>query len=253
LQHPGSQATEPRTQNAERRTRNAEPRTQNPERRTQNAERGKNFILPLTADPEQHFKNFHRSCIQRPIRRAEREGVTVDEGEDETDLKQYFRLHLMTRRRLGMPSQPFSFFRNLWREFAPTNRLTLLLAKHEGAPVAGMILLHHGSTTVYKFGASDPGKQSLGVNPLLFWHAVQLAIRRGGRELDLGRTEPSEAGLYDFKRRLGAEPIPLRSLSNVRPNQDPNEKTPVRILRAGLQRMPSASLRTGGFLYRYLA
>ncbi len=229
-------------------------RIQNPERRTRNAERGTNFVLPLTAAPEQLFKNFHRSCIQRPIRKAEREGVTVDEGEDETDLKQYFRLHLMTRRRLGMPSQPFSFFRNLWQEFAPTNRLTLLLAKHEGAPVAGMILLHHGSTTVYKFGASDPGKQSLGVNPLLFWRAIQLACSRGDALLDLGKTEADHKGLAQFKRRLGAEGIPLNRLVDSPSSLTLEKSLAVRFGRLGLRLAPAALGRAfGASLYRYFA
>ncbi|HUG42689.1 MAG TPA: GNAT family N-acetyltransferase [Acidobacteriota bacterium] len=227
--------------------------TQNLEPRTRNAECGTNFILPLTAAPEQLFKNFHRSCIQRPIRKAEREGVTVRKGEDETDLKQYFRLHLLTRRRLGIPSQPFSFFRNLWLEFAPTRRLTLLLAEHEGQPAAGMLLLHHGAATVYKFGASSEEKMSLGVNPLLFWRAIQLAIRRGDRELDLGRTEKEEVGLYDFKIRLGAEAVPLRYISSAEPRPTAGSGMPLRLLRSGLRRLPSAGLRTGGFLYRYLA
>jgi lipid II:glycine glycyltransferase (peptidoglycan interpeptide bridge formation enzyme) len=49
------------------------------------------------------FRRFHRDCIQRKIRRAEREGIEACEGTGPEALRMFYDLVIQTRRRQGLP------------------------------------------------------------------------------------------------------------------------------------------------------
>ena len=55
--------------------------------------------LDLQPDLARLFRGLHKDSTQRKIRRAEREGLTCDEGWSEPLLDQFYRLLVMTRRR----------------------------------------------------------------------------------------------------------------------------------------------------------
>jgi lipid II:glycine glycyltransferase (peptidoglycan interpeptide bridge formation enzyme) len=59
-------------------------------------------------------KNFHKDCIIRSVRKAEKEGVSVEECLSEGSLKEFYRVQALTRKRLGFPIQPYIFFKNMW-------------------------------------------------------------------------------------------------------------------------------------------
>ena len=69
--------------------------------------------LPLEGTADTLFRSFHKDCIQRKIRRAEREALVYEEGASEEILQQFYKLLLLTRRRHQLPPQPLSWFRNL--------------------------------------------------------------------------------------------------------------------------------------------
>ena len=59
------------------------------------------------------FRRFHRSTMQRKVRRAEREGLVYEEGCSTALLNDFYRLLLLTRRRHRVPPQPIEWFANL--------------------------------------------------------------------------------------------------------------------------------------------
>ena len=109
----------------------------------------------------------------------------------------------MTRRRHQVPPQPIAWFRNLLECMG--DRFRICLASKDDEPVAGIVLLRHRDTLVYKYGASDARFHSLGAMPFLFWNAIREAKASGIRWLDLGRSDSDNAGLITFKDRLGAD------------------------------------------------
>jgi len=202
-----------------------------------------NYVLPLREPVDENFfilsssfflpesinhlynnlhNNLHPSCIQRQIRKAQKNGVTVREGKSISDLKQFCNLHLLTRKRHGIPSQSFRFFKNLRSEFG--NAFRLFIAEYEEKPVAAMILLDHIlsssffllSSSFYKYGASNQAGLRLGANPLLFWHAIKSAAESGLSELDLGRTSKWEKNLAVFKQRLGSVRKPFAYFASTK-------------------------------------
>ena len=85
------------------------------------------------------FRNLHRSCIQRKIKRAEREALTYESGRSEALLHAFYDLQLRTRRRHCIPPQPLRWFRNLME--AMGENLTIRLVSTDHNPVAAILTL----------------------------------------------------------------------------------------------------------------
>lgn len=151
---------------------------------------------------ESIFQAFHRDCIRRKVRRAEREELYYESGNNSHLLRQFYSLMLQTRRRQLLPPQPARWFANL--AAAMKDDMTIHMALHDGRPVASLITLRFRDVLVYKYGCSDGSLHPLGGVPFLFSKIVEGAWQRGVRLLDLGRSDVDNAGLIDFKDRLGA-------------------------------------------------
>jgi len=158
--------------------------------------------LNLRRGLDEIFQNFHKDCVQRKIRRAEREGLDYEEGITDSLLNQFYRLLLLTRRRHGLPIQPVSWFRNLIAHLGAN--LTLRVASKDGQPIAGILTLRYKQSLVYKYGCSDQRFNALGGMQLLFWRAIQQAKQDQLCEFDLGRSDTDNPGLVAFKDRWGA-------------------------------------------------
>ena len=169
----------------------------------------KHHYIPLGPDPEKLKKNFHRSCVRQRITRAEKSNLRMKVGEDDSDLYKFYRLQLMTRKRLGLPCQPYQFFESLWESFFPSNQLTLLLAEKDGETIGGIILFKYKDRISAEFAASDDKFTDISPNHYLFWEAIKLACYEGYKVFDFGRTSPSNQSLMDFKRRWGTTVIDL--------------------------------------------
>jgi CelD/BcsL family acetyltransferase involved in cellulose biosynthesis len=167
-------------------------------------------VLPLGTDVEAVWNGCHRSQVRRNVGRAEREGVTVRLGLDPADLTEVFHgLHVLTRRRQGVPVQPKRFFRLLAERQLVPGRAQVLIAEHQGRPIAAMVLLRGYGTTIYKFGASDETAWRVRPNQLLMWRAISDACQAGDHHFDFGRTDTGNDGLRAFKASFGAVEMPL--------------------------------------------
>ncbi len=147
---------------------------------------------------------------RRNVRKASREGVTVRFERTPEALRAFYRLNLITRKRHGLPPQPFKFFENL-NEFVISKELGVIAsAYHQGKAVACSVFLQFGGEAIFKYGASDMSFQYLRPNNLLMWEACAFFARQGVRTLNLGRTDLWDDGLLRFKRTWGAEEALIR-------------------------------------------
>ncbi|MBZ5502475.1 MAG: GNAT family N-acetyltransferase [Acidobacteriia bacterium] len=157
--------------------------------------------IDLRPSLDQLFRNMHKDSIQRKIRRAEREGLVCEEGRSEALLDKFYQLMLLTRRRHELPPAPRDWFRNLVDCMG--EKLTIrVVCKNERA-IAAVLILVHKKKVVYKYGCSDAEFHNLGGMPFLFWKTIEEAKKTGAEELDLGRSDTDNAGLAQFKERLG--------------------------------------------------
>jgi len=192
------------------------------------------LALPSGADEAAAFEHIAKSSRQR-IRQAERALLTVvrhdsrvaggEPGEgfaaprDEIDvaLDRFYDLLLATGERLHFSFGPRASFVTWWRAAHAAGHLVLLEAHVEGDPIAGLVLYRHGErlSTVHSADRAETRRGHPGALHLLRWRAIQLAIREGCTEMDLGgvdvgpdHREPGEgdpmAGLYEHKRSFGA-------------------------------------------------
>jgi lipid II:glycine glycyltransferase (peptidoglycan interpeptide bridge formation enzyme) len=166
--------------------------------------------LDLRPDIPELYRRSHPDCVRRKIRRAEREGLVCESGSSPDLLRMFYSLLIKTRRRHGVPPQPFTWFENLMNCLG--TQLQIRVALKESTPVAAIVTLTFKDTMTYKYGASDSRFHNLGGMPFLFWHAIQEAHAAGFSELDLGRSDPDNPGLLAFKEHLGAERKSLRYL-----------------------------------------
>jgi lipid II:glycine glycyltransferase (peptidoglycan interpeptide bridge formation enzyme) len=203
--------------------------------------------LPLGDDDEAAvFEAIARSTRQR-IRGAERSGVAVvlhdtragpagaGEGlaaptEPATAaLDRFYDLLLETGARRQFSFGPRSVFVAWWAAAMTAGHLVYLEARAPagrgpglGEPMAGLILYRHGGrlSTVHSGDHAASRADHAGALHLLRWRAIQLAIREGCTEMDLGgvdvagsRAEPREGdplhGLYQHKRAFGGQWLEL--------------------------------------------
>ena len=186
------------------------------------------------------FGAIAKSTRQR-IRKAEADGIAVvrhdgrvapggvGEGfvapaePTEIALDRFYSLLLETGERLQFSFGPREAFLAWWRAAHRAGHLILLEARTaDGEPQAGLVLYRHGErlSTVHSGDHAAARRDHPGALHLLRWRAIELAIREGRSEMDLGgadvagaRREPKEGepmwGLYQHKRSFGGEWLEL--------------------------------------------
>jgi CelD/BcsL family acetyltransferase involved in cellulose biosynthesis len=213
-------------------------------------------VLPLARDPAEVHAGFRRDHAQH-IRSAERKGLTVRQATGPEDLVgTFYRLHLLTRRRLGVPVQPRRFFRMLWKDVISTGLGSVLIVEAAAQPIAAAVFLTWNGTVIYKFSASDASAWKLYPNHLLSWHAIRAACEQGHQWFDFGRTDIGNEGLRHFKLSWGAVEEPLfYGRVGAAPGPAPSaEGMASRALRRVIRRGPLLLCRAvGEGLYRYVA
>ena len=175
--------------------------------------------IELSSEPALIFQRFHESCVQRKIRKAEREQLSYEAGRSEPLLQKFHYLFLLTRRRHKLPPPPFSWFRNLIECLG--RQLTIHVASKGNDPVSSIITVSYRNSLVYKFGCCNSKFNNLGGTAFLLWRAIVAGKQEtGAEEFDLGRSNFEDPGLMDFKRHLGGLPSTLNyyrhSLSSTR-------------------------------------
>ncbi len=182
-------------------------------------ERFHHHVLALERDVEAVQRRFAKAQALRGARRAVREGLCVERRGDSEALASFYRLHVMTRRRLGVPTQPRRFILAL-KQLFDEGLGFVLLVRHDDRPIAAAVFLAHRGVLTYKYGASDPRFLAARPNNLLFMEAIRWGCQHGFRSLDFGRTHWGQEGLRAFKLAWGPEERELRyrQLGAARPS-----------------------------------
>lgn len=212
------------------------------------------WSLDLTR-PFGDLKAAFGRTVRIGIKRAVRDDVRIECGTDRAYLARYFDLQLITRRRLGIPPQPFKFFAAMHDKFGRTGDIEIRFATFEGRDHAGSILLRSGDQLCYKWGArlegGHPGANHLLVAAMIEAHAERAAA------MDFGRCDNRNAGLVRSKVDVGCVARPLPYAFFPHPPRHVSSEVlsgPARILSALWKRLPLSVTRVlGAALYRYMA
>jgi Acetyltransferase (GNAT) domain len=241
--------------------------------------------LDLERTEDKIFSSMTQN-LRNELRKAERSGADVVFSTDLLAVRHYYDLHCLTRRKHGLPPQPFNFFKNIHEQllardggfvalaFAPNQSETTTRSESDcrasvlsrlwrnypevssgKRPVAGAVFLNFGQRATYKFSASDETRNRLPLGKLALWRAVQWYRSRGFRSIDLGRSSLCNTGLRKYKKSWGANEYLIR---NFRYQFAQREFVVRRDRVTGwynrlLRRCPiTLSRAIGAFLYRHL-
>jgi len=163
----------------------------------------------------------------------------------------FHHLHTLSRRSIGLPPIPRSFFENLRDACASEGLLKLLMVTYQGQPISAMIMLQFNGRAHAEYIATDPAHLHLHPDQVITWGAISMAHQQGCREFDFGRSSRDNMGLIIYKARWGAEEqrlhyysFPQTSMAAVGP-----ESFKLRMTKALCRTMPLPVLRLAGDIF----
>ena len=159
--------------------------------------------LELNKDPEEIRSKF-KSSHDRGIRKALKSDLKVDRSRSKTALHEFYRLHIKTRSKLGVPIQPKRYFDHLYEQLFKENIGFIMMILKGNKAIAASVFLDYGTSFVFKYGASDTSYLGLRPNNFLFWSAIREACERDFKYFDFGRTDTVQLNLRRFKSGWGA-------------------------------------------------
>lgn len=146
------------------------------------------------------------------IRLALRRGVVVEEGTAK-ELPAWYAIYLETAARACFEPMPFKHFCTMLDERAEGSAspvsTRLLLARHEGRLLAGMLLAVARTRATYLYGSSTREHRDLMASSAMQWAAIRLAKAQGCRDYDLFGAAPRQgelhplSGVHRFKTGFG--------------------------------------------------
>jgi lipid II:glycine glycyltransferase (peptidoglycan interpeptide bridge formation enzyme) len=207
--------------------------------------------LDLRQSTEELFRNFHKDCVQRKIRRAERENLRCEEGTSESLLLRFYELMVVTRRRQHLPPQPLSWFRALIAEFGDS--LKIRVASKGDLPIASILTITHKQSMVYKYGCSDARFHNFGGMAFLFWNAMQESNQIGLEEFEMGRSDSGNLGLIAFKEHWGTVSSKLNYWTYPTAGRVTSHNPSRAVLQQFVRVVPDPILKlTGELFYRHI-
>lgn len=165
--------------------------------------------LSLLPSENDIFAGFKKTQIQQCIQKATKEGLIGAVYTTYEAMEQFYRLHLITRKKLGVPVQPKMFFNHFWNEIIDKGLGYIVLVFSNNKVISAGIFAGFDKIVTYKFSASNPDYLQLRPNHLMLWTGIKEAKKRGFEIFDFGRTDLNTEGLRKFKLGWGTKEEPL--------------------------------------------
>lgn len=178
------------------------------------------ILLDISEDESAILAHMSQST-RRKVRLGAKRGVRYYEASrDEIDT--FTAMMTTTGERNAFGVHDPDYYRMAYDLFVPDGSAALILAEHEGDPLAGIMVFAQGETSWYLYGASANVKRNLMATYGVQWAAIQWAKARGTRVYDMwGIPDEDEAtleaayqdrsdglwGVYGFKRGWGGEVV----------------------------------------------
>jgi lipid II:glycine glycyltransferase (peptidoglycan interpeptide bridge formation enzyme) len=172
------------------------------------------YQLSLAGKNREDLLSGFNQLWRRNLKRAEKEGVTIELGTRE-DLAAFHEIYVETAQRDRFIPRPLSYFQNMWDAMREedSNRFCLYLARWQGEVIASTIMVRVGNHAWYSYGASSTrGREARGSNAIQ-WRMIQDALDSGAVTYDLrgitSTMDPKDphAGLIQFKLGVGGHAV----------------------------------------------
>lgn len=163
------------------------------------------YTIDLDNNYDTIAKGFHKSCIIRPLKKALTESIEITKSYDLKSLKVFYHNYEIMRKDHGLLPQPFKFFQNLIIYLAPHNFIDCKHALYNNSIISSVINLKYKEKYTYEYGATNKDFIHLHPSHLLINDSIKCAIDQGYKKFDFGRTDSTNQGLENFKKRWGGK------------------------------------------------
>ena len=211
-------------------------------------------VLDLNPNGDKLFSSF-RNSTKRNVKKAFKVGAEIKISNSIDSLREFYRLHCTTRKRHGLPPQPFNFFRRIYEHIISQDKGIVVLCLADDRIIAAAVFFHFGEHALYKYGASDRTYQNMRANNLVMWEAIKWYSEKKYTSFSFGRTDPENRGLLQFKDGWNTQ---RTKIAYYRYNllkycfEAPKSKTHG-IHKKVFERMPASWLNTiGSILYKHI-
>jgi len=157
--------------------------------------------IELSSNANEVWKRISRgarSSTKKPIRC----GVDVYPTKNIEDLKDFCQLNRITKKKIGVPSHPWKFFKNLFELL--NEYVVLYVVRYNEEIIAGGIFEYFKDSVTFGYAAYNPDYLSLRPNNILVWKSIEDACVNEYKHYSFGRTSYDNKGLIAFKERWGA-------------------------------------------------
>ena len=163
------------------------------------------MILELPATSELLFSGF-KSKLRSQIRKAQKNGLTVTIGNQESLVSDFYHVFTINMRDLGSPVHSKQWFESIRRYYADNCIISVI--SFNSLPIGAALVLVNGDTATVPWASTLRQYNRLAPNMLLYWSLLEYVTDNGCRTFDFGRSSMGE-GTYKFKQQWGAKPVEL--------------------------------------------
>jgi lipid II:glycine glycyltransferase (peptidoglycan interpeptide bridge formation enzyme) len=218
-------------------------------------EQSKKYCLHVSGvelEPERLMKRL-KARVQRSIRNAQKSNLKTEIRRDTGAVEIFYRLHLNTRRRQGVPIQPRRFFALFHRYIIGGGLGFISLTRSGALYISAGVFCEFNGTLTYKYGASDPAYLYASPNHLMFWDTMVHARQEGFSRFDLGKKDLSNSGLRFFKGGWNSTETELPySYFTTAPSSGLLELLNKKLIEPTIKKSPAIVCRLAGEgLYKY--
>ena len=167
-------------------------------------------LLKTHADYDVIWAGYKKS-IRKAVRKAQKSGVSVYESDREVDLEAFYEIYLATQKRVMSVPKPLSLMRFLFQ----SGLAKLVVAKHGGLIIAGVLYLYFNRTVTPWCGGSVPEFLEYRPNNAILHHIIKWACSEGYAWVDLGASPPENPGLINYKEQYRAKRFDYSSYLKV--------------------------------------
>jgi len=160
-------------------------------------------VTPLLRDVDSLISIFENPR-PRNIRKAIKLGVKISTSKSEEDFDFLFNTHHDNMLTIGGQLKPKRFFEYV-QKYISANNYKLYIATLNGEKIAALLLFYFNDTVEYFTPATVTEFRNTQSSSLMIYLAMQDAADLGFSNWNWGGTWETQKGVYDFKKKWGAE------------------------------------------------
>ncbi len=172
-------------------------------------------MVDMPSDPEALMQDIFVGKRRNNIRNAQRKGVIVNEGVNETSLGWLRQKHEEVIGFKGGIVKPIAFFDWCFEAAQDSSFCKFYFASVDDRLAAGMIIFYYKNYVEYCLPVIDHQYSSYNPLALLIYEGMVDAVKNGKRFWNFGGTWLSQTNLYRFKKEFGADDYPYSYFTKV--------------------------------------